>query len=267
MDQQLFVICALAFIIHLIGALAYSARIAGVRTGRIAVSFALFNILVLVSRLSNSFLGPFLAKRIETDLANGTGDGLLMDFRIVLVATTAATIVGALLIPTTQRWFSSAIVHFQEHRSMPRMLMHGFTKGGISYIRRSVTVPKMAHIKDMKKPRGVSMTIIILNVVAQALLTVGVIGSLYAGYLNPEYRVTASQLSAAVNGFATILLFVVIDPQLSMMTDDVVNGKVSQPMFRRTITWLSFSRIGGTLLAQLLLLPSALLVAYVAGIV
>jgi Alternate to MurJ len=265
MDQQLFIICTLAFVIHLIGTLAYSARIAGVRTGRIAVSFALFNILVLVSRLSNSFLGPFLAKRIENDLANGTGDGLLMDFRIVLFATTAATIVGALLIPTTQRWFSSAIAHFHEHRSIPRLLLHGFTKGGIGYIRKTTTAPKMLHISDMKKPRGLSISIIVLNIVAQALLTVGVIGSLYAGYLNPEYRVTASQLSAIVNGFATILLFVVIDPQLSVMTDDVVTGNVSQSMFRRTITWLSFSRIGGTLLAQLILLPSALFIAYVAG--
>ena len=44
-------------------------------------------------------------------------------------------------------------------------------------------------------------------------LTVGVVASLYAGYLNPEFRVTASQLSAVVNGFATILLFALIDPQ------------------------------------------------------
>lgn len=98
MDTQLFAICALTFVIHLIGALAYAARIAGVRTGRIAVSFALFNILVLVSRLSNSFLGPFLAKRIENDIANGTGSGLEMDFRIVLLSASAAAIVGALLI-------------------------------------------------------------------------------------------------------------------------------------------------------------------------
>lgn len=265
MDQQLFIICALAFVIHLIGALAYSARIAGVRTGRIAVSFALFNILVLVSRLSNSFLGPFLAKRIENDLANGSGDGLLMDFRIVLLATTAATIVGALLIPTTQRWFSSAILHFHEHRSMPRLLWHAFSKAGFGYLRKTATSPKAFHVADMRKPRGVSVTIIVLNIVAQALLTVGVIGSLYAGYLNPEYRVTASQLSAIVNGFATILLFVVIDPQLSVMTDDVVSGRVSQSVFRRTITWLSFSRVGGTLLAQAMLLPSALFIAYVAG--
>jgi len=267
MDQQLVIICGLTFSIHLIGALAYSARIAGVRTGRIAVSFALFNILVLVSRLSNSFLGPFLAKRIENGLANGTGEGLLTDFRLVLLAATAATIVGALLIPTVQRWFSSAILEFHEHRSMPRLIWHAFTKGGIGYVGRTVTAPKAVHLTDLRKPRGVSMTIIILNIVAQALLTVGVVGSLYAGYLNPEYRVTASQLSAVINGFATILLFVVIDPQLSVMTDDVVSGRVSQPMFRRTITWLSLSRVGGTLLAQALLLPSALLVAYIAGAV
>jgi hypothetical protein len=66
MDTQLLVICILTFVIHLIGTLAYAARIAGVRTRRIAISFSLFNILILVSRTSNSFQGPFLAKRIET---------------------------------------------------------------------------------------------------------------------------------------------------------------------------------------------------------
>jgi len=46
MDIQLLFICALTFIIHLIGTLAYSVRIAGVRTKRIAVSLALFSILM-----------------------------------------------------------------------------------------------------------------------------------------------------------------------------------------------------------------------------
>lgn len=267
MDSQLFTICALTFVIHLVGALAYSARIAGVRTGRIAVSFALFNVLVLVSRLSNGFLGPFLAKRIENDIAMGTGDGLLMDFRIVLLSASVAAIIGAILIPTTQRWFTSAITHFHENRSLPRLIWHALSKGGIGYVRETSTLPRRVHLTDLQKPRGVSLTIIFLNILAQALLTVGVIGSLYAGYLNPEYRVTASQLSAVVNGFATILLFVVIDPQLSVMTDDVVSGRLSQSVFRRTITWLSLSRLGGTLLAQAMLLPSAWLVARLAGVI
>jgi hypothetical protein len=94
-----------------------------------------------------------------------------------------------------------------------------------------------------------------------------VVASLYAGYLNPDFRVTASQLSAVVNGFATILLFALIDPQLSVMTDDVVEGRVSEPLFRRTIVWISLSRLAGTLLAQLLFLPSAQAIAWVANYV
>ena len=108
---------------------------------RIAVSFALFNVLVLVSRLSNSFLGPFLAKRIESARASGTGEALLGEFRVILLSATAAAVVGALMVPTVQRWFCRAIAHFQGHRSMGRLLLHAFSKGGIGYIRRTSTVP------------------------------------------------------------------------------------------------------------------------------
>src|SRR6187549_3706918 len=99
MDSQLAILCGLTFVIHLIGTLAYAVRIAGVRTRRIAVSFALFNILVLVSRTSNSFQGPFLAKRIEENIGAGVVHGLLQDFRWLLASATVATLVGAILIP------------------------------------------------------------------------------------------------------------------------------------------------------------------------
>jgi hypothetical protein len=85
------------------------------------------------------------------------------------------------------------------------------------------------------------------NVLAQALVTVGVLASLYAGYLNPEFRVTASQLS--------------------VMTDDVVEGRLSATDFRQVIVWVSFSRLAGTLLAQALFLPSAAAIAWVANYV
>ena len=132
MDTQLLVICFLTFVIHLIGTLAYAARIAGVRTRRIAVSFSLFNILILVSRTSNSFQGPFLAKRVENNLLHPTAHNLLADFRWLLLSATFATIVGAFLIPTFQRFFSRAVQEFQIHRSIPRLLLHIFFKGGLA---------------------------------------------------------------------------------------------------------------------------------------
>ena len=267
MDLQLLIICLLTAGINLIGTLAYAARIAGVRTRRIAMSFALFNILVLVSRTSNGFLGPFLAKRIEVRLASGGGEALITDFRIVLASASIAVFVGILLVPTAQRLFATAIGHFQRNRSTARMILRSATPGGLRTIREAVSMPAPTHFTALRKPRGVGWGVLLANVMAQALITVGVLASLYAGYLNPEFRVTASQLSAVINGFATILLFALIDPQLSVMTDDVVEGRVDEPLFRRTIVWISLSRLAGTVLAQALFVPSAIAIAWVANYV
>jgi hypothetical protein len=267
MDAQLLTVCLLTALINLIGTLAYAARIAGVRTRRIAMSFALFNVLVLVSRTSNGFLGTFLAKRIENRLADGGGEALLWDFRLVLFSATVSVFIGILLVPTGQRLFSRAIGYFQEHRSTTRMLLHSATPSGLRTIRDAMAMPHASQLKELAKPKGVGWGVLLANCLAQALLTVGVLASLYAGYLNPEFRVTASQLSAVINGIATILLFALIDPQLSVMTDDVMDGKVDEATFRRTIVWISFSRLAGTLLAQAVFLPAALLIAWVANFV
>lgn len=264
MDTQLVIICFLTFTIHLVGTLAYSVRIAGVRTRRIAVSFALFNILVLVSRTSNSFQGPFLAKRVESNLGPGSSHNLLLDFRWFLFSATLGTIVGAFLTPTFQRVFSKAVASFQVHRSIPRLMLRVLSREGLGQIKESISLPTSAHVSSLHLGRAISPRTIVMNVLAVALWTVGVFASLYAGYLNPQFRVTASTLSSIVNGVATILMFVVIDPQLSVMTDDVVDGKLSESSFRRAIVWLVGSRCAGTLVAQALLVPAAGLIVYVA---
>jgi len=107
LDKQLLILLFLTFIINLVGSLAYSVRIAGVRTMRIAVSFSMFNILVLVSRTANTFQVPLMAKRVEQHLAAGPAGGI-GDFRWLIASASAATIVGALLTPTFQRLFARA---------------------------------------------------------------------------------------------------------------------------------------------------------------
>lgn len=265
MDTELILICALTGVINLIGALAYAARIAGVRTGRIALSFALFNVLLLVSRTSNGFLGPFLAKRIETGLANGAGDALLFDLRLVLFSAAAAVALGIVLVPTGQRLFAAAITFFQASRSTTKLLLRSVTPAGLNTIRDSVALPSAESLRSLNGPRGVSWPVLIANAAAQGLLAVGVLASLYAGYLVPEFRVTASQMTAIVNGFATILLFALIDPQISALTDDVVDGSVSEATFRRAMIWVSLSRLVGTLIAQAMLVPAAVVIAWAAG--
>lgn len=267
MDFQLLAICLLTGAINLIGALAYAARIAGVRTKRIAMSFALFNVLILVSRLANGFLGPLLAKRVENDIALGTGANLKWDFHLMLASASAAVFIGILLVPTAQRLFAISIEKLNRSRSLAKVLLRSASPSGVRIMYRSLSFPRLRFSAAFAKPDELGWGIVIANCLAQAVLAVGVFASIYAGYLNPEYRVTASQLSSVINGFATILLFAFIDPHLSVITDDAADGRVSDASFRRVIMWISGSRLVGTVLAQALFLPAAQAVAWISNYV
>jgi hypothetical protein len=50
----------------------------------------------------------------------------------------------------------------------------------------------------------------------------------------------------------------------TVLTDEVAEGNVTEPYFRRSIVWLTGSRVIGTLIAQLLLIPAALWIVTVA---
>jgi hypothetical protein len=264
MDHTLILLVLLTFIIHLIGTLAYSVRIAGTRTGQIAVSFALFNIMMLGSRTSNSFQGPILAKRVEENLLGGISSNLVSDFRILLISASIATLLGAFLTPTFQRLFTKAVDKFGDYRSIPKLVLRGFTPTGLAYIRNSIAIPVKENIKLFKKGERVPIKYILYNTIATAIWTTGVFSALYAGYLNPDVRVTSSQLSSIINGAATILMFVFIDPYLSILTDDVAHNRTDQAYFRRSVVWLTGSRFAGTLLSQLLLIPASVLIVFVA---
>lgn len=263
MDGQLAFILVLTFLIHLVDTLAYSVRIAGVRTRRLAVSLSLFNLLVLGARTAATLQAPLLARRVEVAAIAHT-PALLSDLRFVLLAGTIATIVGALLIPTFQNAFSEAVRAFNVHRSVPRLLMHSFSKTGLLHLRDSLKLPAPEGVLSLPGATRLPARLLVINAVAVGAWTVAVLASLYAGYLMPELRMTASSLAAVVSGGATVLLFVFSDPYLSALTDDVLEGKVSEGFFRRSVIWLVGSRLVGTLLAQVMLVPAAMLIARIA---
>jgi hypothetical protein len=266
MTSQIALVLALTFLINLITTLSYSVRIVGIRTGRIAVSFALFNILVLVSRTANGFQAPLLASTIEKNINSGAGSNLL-DFRLIILSCTIATVFGGLLIPTFQRVLSIAVDKFSIYKSVPKVLFYSLTRSGMSSIKENIVIPSAKNITTVDLRNDFPWKVFIMNVVAVAIITIGVLSSLYAGYFNPAFRTTASSLSAIINGFSTILMFVFIDPFLSVMTDDVVLGKTSESRFRRYIVYMVFARVIGTVIAQIILIPAARIIALVAGMI
>jgi hypothetical protein len=266
MSNQIVLVLVLTFLINLITTLSYSVRIVGIRTGRIAVSFALFNILVLISRTAYGFQAPLLAKTIEKNINSGLGENLF-EFRLIILSCSIATIAGGFLIPTFQRILSIAVEKFSIYKSVPNLLLHSFTKTGIVSIKDNLVIPSVKNISDITFLGDFPWRVFLMNVIAVAIITVGVISSLYAGYINPDFRTTASSLSAVINGVSTILMFIFIDPFLSIMTDDVVLGKTKESVFRKYIVYMVIARLFGTILAQLIFIPSSKIIAWIAGII
>lgn len=264
MDANLLFICFLTLVIHVVGTLAYAVRIAGIRTRRIAISFSLFNILALISRTSNSFQGPFLAKRITIA---GCGATIIVDARRFSVALSRRDNCdcGRRSIDSNV----SAAVQFSRPPLSEKPICATPDRKNIQPTRSLLIRHEQAR-SITAEPPAASFWHRCINARHRferhpmALWTLGVFASLYAGYLKPELRVTCSNLSSVINGLATILMFVFIDPQVSVMTDDVIEGRISDGRFRRAITSLLGARLAGTVLAQMLLLPSAALIMRVA---
>lgn len=115
------IILVLNLVINLIATFSFAARIAGIRTGKIALAFSLFNILNVISRTANGFQAPLLAnyveKTIDADMENTT-----LIFRMILLSFTIATAVGIVLTPSVQRIFHRAILEFYQVKTFGKMM-------------------------------------------------------------------------------------------------------------------------------------------------
>ncbi|WP_346895878.1 lipid II flippase Amj family protein [Clostridium sp. UBA7503] len=262
MSTQIIIVLVLNFIIAIIGTLAYSVRLVGVRTGKIAITFAVFNILSLVSRTALTFQAPLLTKFVE----NSTGGSDVLNlFKLIIIVSGIATIVGAFLIPTFQRLFYKGVIRFSVDKSIPKLIMHSFSKAGVHYMRDCISIPVKESVTKINFKK-LPLKIIIYNIIAVAILTVGALAPIYAGTIVPELRATCITLSSVINGFATILMSIFIDPQLSIMTDDVIDGKCPEEDFRSCVIAMIGSKTIGTFAALPLLIPASYIIVLVAKV-
>ena len=263
-SDQLSLVFVFTFLIHLINTLSYSVRIVGIKTGRIAASIALFNILVLVARISHAFQAPLLAKKIEHDILFDRIHNAEVEFRFLLLAASCGSILGALLSPTFRNLFTKYVNQFDVERSVPKLLIHSISKIGIRTFRENMKPPSPKNIDFFTNVKEFPFKLALMNLMAVSILTVGVFASLYAGYINPELRATSASLSPAITGLATIFLLIFIDPKLSILTDDMLAGKASGSYFYKCVIVMVATHIGGTILAQALLTPATQAVVFVA---
>ena len=62
-------------------------------------------------------------------------------------------------------------------------------------------------------------------------------------------------------------MFVFIDPYLSGLTDDVIEGKYTEVGFRKIIRLMVVSKLIGTIMSQLLFVPFSKFIAWIATVI
>lgn len=259
MQNTLIYLFILTLLIHLIDTLAYSVRLNSVKSGQVALSFSLFNLFVLISRTANTFQAPLIGSIIGLSIAQGIDP--IMDMRKVIFASTLGTLVGVMLIPTFLRIFSAAVRKLEIAGSVPSLVVEALHINNIKRLVKRATRPKKTMLERLRY-REIPKRLLILHALVTGIYTVGVLAANYSALLvTDEHRLAAAASSGMINGIATILLTLFIDPKAAIITDQALRGKRPYTDVKALVVLLISTKLIGTLLGQLLFLPSANLIA------
>ena len=239
------IICFFTFIIHVAESLAYCMRLAGVRTKQIAIAMAFVTSTLLISRLSNMFQAPLLGASVDSAIKSGSVlalDSLEVHFRMVIFCAFLGSLVGAFLGPTFVRLFSLAIKNFLKNGSVPKLMLRLFLPRTWKIIAQNFQMPSLRMFDNISLKR-LPKQFLVINIVVTSIYTIGVLCSLYAGAHLPHLRATASQLSGIVNGMATILFTMFVDPSGARITDQATHGVRPEADVKSVVFFLQAGRL------------------------
>jgi hypothetical protein len=253
--DRILLISLLTFVIHCAETLSYSVRMAGIRTGKLAIALTLTGMIVLISRTSNIAQGTMTGKVV--DFAKVHLDfNLAGTFRIVLVSASFGTLLAIALFPTFVALSARMVTHLEKAGSIPRMLKAAFRLNVLKNATYHFRMPKWEMIQRLGMG-GIPWRLMVLNCLVTSIYTVGVLASLYATFLPGQYSIGASQSSGLINGAATILMTLLIDPKVALLTDKALRREAKLATINNVFGSLMFSRFCGTIFAQIILLPAA----------
>ena len=259
------IVCFFTFLIHLIECLALSMRLAGARTKQIATSLSFINVAFLIARLSNMFQAPLLGALVDQAVRFNTAAELLGGFRLILLAAFCGNLLGMIFTPSVSYILIKGIDIFARQGSIPRLILTALRPRNFFKIFSNLRLPSFSYFKGINY-KAIPHTFIYLNILMVAIYAVGVLASLLAGAFLPEQRATAVQLSGIVNGLATIMLAIMVDPSGAHITDQVIHGKRPLNDVWTMVFFLQAGRLLATLiLAQLILWPATRYIMIVTG--
>lgn len=239
-----------------------AARLAGVRTKRVATGLTLFNLFGTTGRFLSLFYMPLIGSLADKAGALHNPSQFDYDMRWVMGAATIGTIAGGALIPWATRLLERGIGSFERRNSLLHAIVQVFRPSVALSVLREFRLPRPSMLRY--SPSRLPTAFLVWNVVVLAFWVAGPLASYYAGVLEPSYRLTAVSLSGLITGISTLTLTYIVDPTAALVTDQTAHGIRPESDLKAMILYLVITALIGTLLAQLLLVPAADIISFAA---
>jgi hypothetical protein len=295
--DRIHLVALLTAVIHLTDTLFYAVRLSGVKTRRLITALSLFQLIALLAGVANMVQAPLLSAIVEQAINAGQAahqanlQYLLGGIRLIILASSAGTIAAAVIAPIFIFFMSRAVFVYERTGSVSQLLLLLISPSRIARLSRELSTAfgqrrRAAPIKTgtrwprpgkarrcsprrqglaalvclILRSRPLPLILLLVHILVVSIWTNGVLAALYAGALLPAYRSTASLLSGIVNGIAAVLSNFMIDPVTAVITDQTLQGQRDERDMINLTYWMMFTRLLGTILAQLLFIPTVHLV-------
>jgi hypothetical protein len=239
-----------------------AARLAGVRSKRVATGLTLFNLFATTSRMINLLYAPLMGALIDISRHEGNVAGFERDLRVIIGAATLGTILGGALTPTFAILLQRGIASFERS---------GTLVGSLARLARPVTFASaLAQFRPPRasmlrfSPASLPKAFLFWNVIVMAFWVAGPLSAFDAGVIDARVTGTALLLSGLITGVATITLTLVVDPTAAVITDQAALGMRPESDIKAMLLYLILGAVAGTLLAQVVLWPAAHVIVTVA---
>jgi hypothetical protein len=240
------------FVMSVMDTLAYGVRTAGVLTRRLAMGLSLFNSIVVVSRFSNMLQAAVLGTMPDqVNAGTYTADDVLNALRWCIVFIIAGVVVGGLFMPTFIRLISRGLEVLEERGSAPATGLYALRRLG--RLRYYLTFPHVGRLKEYFDLKAIPVNFLIFNIFVTAFYSIGVMSTLLAASWDHDVASSTTMLSGIVNGIASVLLFIIVDPPASIVIDQCIHGKRPVSHAKTLNIYLVLTRLLGTVIAIFLL--------------
>ncbi|WP_199479661.1 lipid II flippase family protein [Vibrio harveyi] len=179
---------------------ALHSKLAGFRKNNLAISFTFYNSTMAVTRLFFMLMMPFLGFLIDNGLDRNYYSVMVF---ICLIFSGFLSIIVLV--------FRERITFFYE------CLIDNYLRNGrlIYSFFLSFNSPYNDRFERLLRWKNIHKMFFLYSIFIYSIQSLGILITYYFALLNPDYRVTISQLSATINGVATVLLTMKLEPMLS----------------------------------------------------